>query len=228
MLRALGTLAPFALVGCLANTGDEGMFIVNNTAVTGTTCTLTGMTGQPFTAAGIIAAGSPSGYFFTPLIESRITADLTMADQVEQRTITLEGAHISLSATGATGQSVAIAEPNYDALFAATVPPLGDVNVGFELISKATIASFGTTMPAEIEARVIIYGKMGGGDLTGTPFTYPVTICEDCVVNILPGGCGVAAAATNLGDPCNVFQDGVVDCCSNPDNTVTCPSPAPS
>jgi len=164
----------------------------------------------------------------TSRVPKASTADLTMPDQVEQRTITLEGAHISLSATGASGQSIAIAEPNYDALFAATVPPLGDVNVGFELISKATIASFGTTMPAEIEASVIIYGKMGGGTLTGTPFLYPVTVCDDCVVNILPGGCGTASAAVNLGDPCNVFQDGVVDCCSNPDNTVTCPSPAPT
>ncbi len=59
--------------------GDEGMFIVKNTAPPsgGTSCTLTVTSRNRSSRSGAIsyyAAAAGQGYIFTPLIESRITA----------------------------------------------------------------------------------------------------------------------------------------------------------
>ena len=251
MLRALFTLAPFALVGCLAHTGDEGMYIYNNTAASGTTCMLTGDPGQPFFSGGMISTLSTSGYFITPLIRSRITA-LAGNDEAS-RTIELRGAHVSTGTTTA------------DILFSGSLLPEGSVNVGFEL----PIAT------ASYTATITPFGKLAGGDITGQPFTYRVTVCTSttggCVVDDrglcgnrcsndatlacnLPADCGGGSCSTSMvpctttaqcgaaggtcgfpytcgpagitprpGNPCNPYQDGIVDCCHNATGLV-CPA----
>src|SRR5436309_2946438 len=83
MLRLLTLTAVLALAAC-ANSGDEGMIVLNNTAVTAT-CTLTGSSSQPFIAHGQIYAKSPNGYLLTPLIQSRVV--MTDSTDVSQRTI---------------------------------------------------------------------------------------------------------------------------------------------
>jgi hypothetical protein len=51
-----------------------------------------------------------------------------------------------------------------------------------------------------------------------------VTVCSDCIINDL-GACGTKAAQ-NLGDPCNPYQDGIVDCCDTAGGGLICPAPA--
>src|SRR5690349_11768441 len=98
MLRLTTLTAVLALTAC-AETGDEGMIVLNNTAVTDT-CSLSGAASQPFIAHGQIWAKSPNGYFLTPLIQSRVTS----ADSVDdtQRTIFLTGANVSLEVKAVT------------------------------------------------------------------------------------------------------------------------------
>ena len=98
MLRLTTLTAVLALTAC-AETGDEGMIVLNNTAVTDT-CSLSGAPSQPFIAHGQIWAKSPNGYFLTPLIQSRVTS----ADSVDdtQRTIFLSGANVSLEVKAVT------------------------------------------------------------------------------------------------------------------------------
>jgi hypothetical protein len=59
-----------------------------------------------------------------------------------------------------------------------------------------------------------IFGDFYGEEIESENFTYPVTVCSDCVVGGIFPACPVPATATvRTGNPCNPFQDGIVDCC---------------
>ena len=243
MLRALTSLVPAVLlVGCVANSGDEGMVVLNNTAPPTTGCLLTGMSSQPFISHGEISTLSPSAYLFTPLIESRLagTASTTGGTDL-QHTIQLQGARVSLEVKGASVQhadgsfssptiTLSGAAAKFTTLFAGSVTPLGTVNVGMDLIPIPTIASIaqqsGATatdhMHVEVLATATIYGQVGGSDITAQPYQFPVTVCNDCVV-VDNGQCPLVITTPRLGDACNPYQDGVVDCCRDASNRLICP-----
>ena len=100
-MRLVSPISFVLLVGSLsacADKGDEGMFILNNTAPpVGRDVHAHRRSGAAVHAAGEIsrhAAAAATGYVLTPLIESRITA--VMGDEAE-RTIHLEGANVTLT-----------------------------------------------------------------------------------------------------------------------------------
>jgi hypothetical protein len=214
-MRLVSPISFVLLVGSLsacADKGDEGMFILSNTAPpVGATCTLTGDPMQPFTAAGEIshrAALVGAGYVLTPLIESRITANV---GSEAQRTIHLEGANVTVAvANGA-------ASPGYTALFAGSIAPNGgSTNVAFEVLSASQISTFGSaTQNVEVVANVAVYGTLGGGRIDAEPFQYPITIIGDN--NGITFGtttlCSSMPPTARKGNPCNPYQDGTVDCC---------------
>jgi hypothetical protein len=224
-MRLVSALAfTLLVVGC-ADKGDEGFFILNNTAppAGGTACTFTGDPGQPFISAGAISYLSPDGYVFTPLLQSRITA---VTGQESERTIHLEGANVTLTApaTGAT--------TNFTALFSGSLAPNnGTTNVSFELLPKASIMMLGSmTTNAEVVASVTPYGTLGGGRIDGEPFQYPITIVAPTngILTTLGSCASTALPAATPSNPCNAYQDGVVDCCSctsmTGTTTLVCPS----
>ena len=238
MLRLTTLTAILALTAC-ANTGDEGMIVLNNTA-TGDSCTLSGASSQPFIAHGQIWAKSPNGYFLTPLIQSRVMS----ADSVDdtQRTIFLTGANVSLEVKAVTIEHAdgSFANPTrpvlsgqqgkFSALFSASLPPAGTVNVGFDVIPVQTLRTILTAsgagatdkMTAEVLATVTMLGKLGGDDINGQPFQFPISVCNDCVV-VDNGACPMTITAPRAGNACNVYQDGIVDCCRDASNNFICP-----
>jgi hypothetical protein len=200
------------VAGCLTNgQGDSGFYIRNNSAPMGTVCTLTGDQSQPFFAQGIINTASPSGYVFTPLMVSRITA---VMGQESQRSISLRGAHITLSGA---------ASAKYDAAFSGTLPPNnGSVNVSFELIPAATLQA--VTMRDVIIAEIVPFGRQGSSDINGDLFRYAVTVCSGAGCLIVDHGpCPMMVASPKTGNPCNPFQDLQVDCCREAGNVLSCP-----
>jgi hypothetical protein len=110
--------------------------------------------------------------------------------------------------------------------FSAPLPPNGGLSSAvFDLVPTAVVNEIGRKagaipaggrMSALVLATATIYGRLGGDDVDGLPFDYPVTVCTDCVVNHL-GPCGGVKTSfmPRPGNPCNAFQDGVIDCCSN-------------
>lgn len=221
-MRLVSILAFTVLVGC-ADKGDEGFFILNNTAAPiGGACTFTGDAGQPFVAAGAISHLATQGYFMSPLLESRITA---VTGTEAQRTIHLEGANVTAAvANGGMSQS-------YTVLFSGSLAPNGGTtNVGFELLPVGTILALGKAgANTEVITTVTPYGTLGGGRIDGEPFQYPVTILSD-TGGIVFGAdvmCTEFAtgAHTNDVNSCNPFQDGAVDCCrsSATGNPLVCP-----
>lgn len=211
-MRLVSALAfTLLVVGC-TDKGDEGFFILNNSAPPpGVICTFTGDVAQPFIAAGAISYLSPEGYVFTPLLESRITA--TLGHEAE-RTIHLEGANVTLQvANGGTMQ-------NFTALFAGSLAPnQGTSNVSFELLPKSSIMALGNaTQNVEVVANIAPYGTLGGGRIDGEPFQYPITIVAagNGIVNGVqpPVSCkGFVPTTTSTPNPCNNYQDGTVQCC---------------
>jgi len=230
-MRLVSALAFTLLVGC-ADKGDEGFFILNNTAAPmGGSCTFTGDSGQPFTAAGEIAVKAPQGYFLTPLLESRITA---VMGQEAQRTIHLEGANVTAAvANGGASQS-------YTVLFSGSLAPNGGTtNVGFEVLPTTTIkALVGTeTKNVLVVATVEPYGSLGGGRVDGEPFQYPITIINDGNGIVIDQGvCKDLMAALITSNSCNAYQDGQIGCChksaldangntvATPNGPLVCPS----
>jgi hypothetical protein len=188
-MRRVPVLA-LLLFGCAKN-GAEGMVILANTAPTGSTCVFTGDPSQPAFSSGQISAESPDAYLLTPLIESRITA-AGSGDSVD-RSILLNGANITLTATQ-DGANVSLAESLFSTPVSGTIPPGGTINVAFPIIPVDVLSAFeNATTQTEVVANVTVFGTEGG-DL---------------------GTCVGLTSTVNLGNPCNPFQDGIVDCCED-------------
>lgn len=243
MLRLVTLTAVLALSAC-ANQGDEGFIVLNNTAIAGS-CTLSGDPGQPFLSHGEIFSGSPKGYFLTPLIQSRVTtggAGSGASVDPTTRTIFFKGANVTLevkavSVERADGSfanpTVALSgqQAQFSALFSGSLPPNATTNIGFELIPVQTLrmiqqaSGAGATdrMRAEVLATITILGELNGDEVSAQPFTFPVSVCNDCVV-VNNGTCPMAAMP-RTGNACNPFQDGVVDCCVDASGFLTCPAP---
>lgn len=237
MLRLAAALVPVALVACV-DSGDEGMYVLNNTAV-GESCALNGSPDQPFISHGVIHYSSPFAYMLTPLIQSRITASETDTDQA-QKTIQLRGADVTLTlkalSVEAADGSVTSSQHDtvlgqFSSLFAGAVTPGGSVNVGVSIIPPATLRSVADmsgadlangAFTAEVLASIVIQGEINGTSIQSTPYLYPVSVCSDCVVSVL-GACPLPMGTdVRAGNPCNPFQDGVADCCLDGEDIV-CP-----
>lgn len=239
MLRAAVLFtSTLAFAGCVADSGGEGFVILNNTAVPSDSCAFTGDPTQAFIAHGQIFSGSPAGYLLTPLFESAITNDTTSE---LQRTIMFSGANIELtvealtithadgSTTNATPPTLEGTEGKFRVLFSGSLPPGGSANVAFEVLPVPTMhtimqssgAAAGESVNAEVKALVKPDGTMGGDRVDGAPFTYPITVCNDCVV-VDRGACPLSSGTIRTGNACNPFQDGPVDCCED-GGTLVCP-----
>lgn len=233
-------LMTLLLVGCVSD-GDEGMLVVNNSAAATDSCSFSGSKDQPFLAHGQIFAGSPTGYLFSPLIESRVVM-LEGDTDATQRTIVLTGANVTLSVQATTVQNgntftnpsitLTPAQAQFSTLFSASLPPAGTLNVGFELIPVQTLKAIETAAQAgagsfttEILASVTILGRLNGKQIDAVPFQFPVSVCNNCVVHDLGPCLGLMASTVRSGNACNPFQDGTVDCCESGANLV-CPAVA--
>jgi hypothetical protein len=218
-MRLVSSLAFVLLVGC-ADSGDEGFFVLANTAPpAGNACTLTSQTSQPSFSSGEITFGVPpiapaTGYVLTPLFQSRITARNTSPEESSLRTIHLEGANISANFAGASGTA-----QQYSVLFSGSLTPQGNVNAIFEALPVDKIKMFGNaTQSVTVVLTVTAFGTLGGGRIDAEPFQYPITITA-------PGKCtDLAPGTTAVADACNRFQDTL--CCVTMTGGLSCPAVA--
>jgi len=242
MLRAAALItSTLAFTGCVADSGGEGFVILNNTAVMGTTCILTGAVGQPFKSHGQISTMSPTGYLFTPLLQSQVTAQ---AGQETQRTIMFQAANVDLTVEAVTIQhadgtftkppppTLTGTDGKFQSLFSGSVVPGGTANASFEILPISAIGAIvqgaglaaGDHLSAEVKAVIKPYGTLGGSRIDGTAFQYPITVCNDCVV-VDHGACPVVGLI-RTGDACQPYEDSIVDCCRDASNNLVCPGTA--
>lgn len=235
-LAALLSLSTLAFAACV-DTGDEGIYVLSNSAV-GDTCALSGNPDQASIGHGMINAFSPVAYVMTPLIQSRLVSSAGTNDDIS-KTVQLRGADIRLTRKAISierdGQFVNSNEekmyPGFSVLFSGMIPPSGSANAFVDLIPPATLRTIAADTGAnldtdsinvEILAEVTIKGDLNGDSIESQPYFYPVTVCDDCVVNVV-GACPITGTP-RVGNACNPFQDGIVDCCVEASGSVSCPA----
>lgn len=226
-----------AFAACTSDSGG-GVIIRQNLAPPGDgTCALSPALDAPFIARGTIAMSSPLPYILTPLLQSRITS---LMGQESARTVSMRGARVSLTIEGASVDDTAmdldttgfpVGAAKFTSLFSAPVAPNGGLTVGeFDIVPTSFLAAVaaktGTAGRVHVQAvaQITVYGDLGGGEIESEPFFYPVTICNDCILNVVAACPLPTAAMVNTGNACQPYQDGVIDCCSNPDGTLVCPA----
>jgi hypothetical protein len=236
----LAALMPVALgaslVACV-DTGDEGIYVRSNTAV-GTSCSLSGSPDQASIGHGVINVFSTVPYVMTPLIQSRLIASETTTDDIS-KTVQLRGADVRLTLKAVSierdGQFVNTnpekAYPGFSVLFSGAIPPGGSANAFVDIIPPSILRTIAAdsganldtdSLNAEVLAEVVIKGDLNGDAIESQPYFYPVTVCNDCVINVV-GACPMTGTP-RTGNACNLFQDGVVDCCQELDGGITCPA----
>jgi hypothetical protein len=230
MLRTLTILVPtVALAACVAsNNSDNPMVVLQNSAIPSgqLSCSFGTLgVGSPLLPFGEISTLSTNPYILAPLIQSRITAT---AGEELQRTILIQGADVTLTVASPAGITLNASDAAFQSLFSGSLAPnMGTTNEIMNLIPAtaiATIAASAGTTPfhAQVVANIKVFGTLAGDRVESLPFQYPVTVCNDCIINEL-GPCPIAGTV-RVGNPCNIFQDSPVDCCRETNGTLTCPA----
>jgi hypothetical protein len=232
-MTRLAALLPLSLAACVS-TGDEGMVVVNNAAVEGS-CVLTSNPMGAQRGHGTIWTGTDDPYILTPLIQSRISQTMEGGSTDPARTIDLRGADIKLTLKAVTLEDAqgnfstthpeTMFEP-FSVLFSGSLPPSGYASAFVNLIPVSTIRQIagmagGQRIDAEVLAEIVVKGELGDDAIQTEPFFYAVNVCNDCVVNNV-GACPMIGSP-RTGNACNMFQDGVVDCCETTEGLV-CPA----
>ena len=215
-----------ALTACAANEGDEGIFVSKNVAP-GTGCTFAASANEPFHTHGTVSSFS-GGYRIFPQMVSKITAT---EGNVQQRTIQVRGARVDIETTDAALSGIATDARHFESRFSAPIAPNGGItDAEFIGISqdylKAAAAIKGTgSWESEVIVHAVVYGDLAGSEVTSQNWEFPVTICNDCVVNVL-GACPLVAGTqvTDGRGECSMFQDGYVECCSLASGQLQCPA----
>lgn len=222
-------LCAAALAGCAANGGDEGLLVLKNVvpaASTGGSCSFSSQETEVSLVRGSLDVSFGVGYEFIAQVKSRITA---LAGQEAQRTVFTRGANIDLAfadtALFSASDLTALNAKNllhFMVPFTAPISPNGGVtDVLFELIppelsAAAAAKSFTSTT---LLATFTIVGDLAGGDVTSQKFQFTVTLTNGGARNIKGTCASLSASFTpRVGSPCNPFQDGIVDCCTELDN----------
>jgi hypothetical protein len=240
MSRALAFALVAVAAACTAGNGGQGFFVNSNSAPMGTTCSFTGAAGQATLSQGQLSTSSPTtGYVFTPLLQSKLVA--VMNQDPALKTITIQGARVDLaflqvetiSPTGVATPitpNVATNDIHFQVFAGAALAPMGTANISAQIVPWEVIPQLtaGVDLKADkfhalIDAHVTFFGLEGGSEIDAEPFDYGVTLCNDCVVNVL-GACPSTGMAPRPGNPCNPFQDGIVDCCTEASGALTCPA----
>jgi hypothetical protein len=215
-----------ALTACAANEGDEGIFVSKNVAP-GTGCTFSATANEPFHTHGTVSAFG-GGYRIYPQMVSKITAtDLN----VQQRTIQVRGARVDVETTDPALSGISTDARHFESRFAAPLAPNGGITdaefigISMDYLQEAAAIKGTGSWESEVIVHAIVYGDLSGSEVTSQDWEFPVTICNDCVVNVL-GTCPLPAGTivTDARGECSMFQDGFVDCCSLPSGQLQCPA----
>jgi hypothetical protein len=257
-LGLAAALASAALAGCKVNTGDTTVLVLHDEAP-GTGCMLTGQASSSFLAAGTLDIFSARinqiqkfsrGYFLTPLVENLAVADSTNLQQVGDKTFIAQGAHVDITFGGTDVLSAADQDQlatqgltHFDARFAGAIMPNGGTtSFGFEavpagvfnlLLMKYPATPGGTYTPLadlDILVTIRVYGLMGGDMHESQDFTFPITVCDTCLIDDV-GLCSSLPLGfmARTGGVCSADQDGVMDCCEQTaGGALTCPAKAPA
>ena len=238
LVRAAGiAIAALAGVGC---GGPTGTFYVVQNQVAGPGCTIPGTEGALYLGQGTldVRASSGPGYLLFPLLKNDLPAE--GGGGAEPNRIALDGFEVDLKIVDGPDAAFEVfgqvaADPATAALLRYRESWSGSVSPGGGTTGAAT-----TVFPAEaarllreagalanasarIEVRVRASGRTLSGGLKSDPFTFPLRVCDGCLINSI-SACP-AKAPVLRGGVCNPGQDELVDCCTEGADLI-CPAPS--
>ncbi len=219
LFGALAAAAP----ACTSE-GGAGFFIVQN-QVPSEGCVIPSDVSSTFLSKGTVEVDLAGGYFFTPVVQSLFrTSESSDVDHV----IFVQGADVSLTFPRGELSDV----PTFRQMFSGSIFPGGTTSFGFDIIPRDTLDSIGEVVgvdPVAVRATITMFGTADGEDVEAEPFYYNVDACRGCVAFDI-GACADIPEGTVVrqGGSCGVFQDGVVDCCTDALDRFICPAPEPA
>jgi hypothetical protein len=230
----LPLLASGLLSGCTVDQNNALIILQNQ--IPDEECVVPATQGATFRPSGTLDVAvrpdgtSNSGYLFTPLVRSGLTA----GQSVNQHIVFLGGADVELRSTGSESSDALVAALETAGLSKRTfltsgsIPPGGSAGLAFVAIdgeqTAAMAAHLGAGAATTIYARVTVFGTVDEGDIVSSPFDYPITICDGCLVRNV-GSCSTIPPDSELGQggTCGLLQDGVLTCCNTGSGT-RCPA----
>lgn len=234
-MRPTNLLLAFALssmgLGTACTDAGEPLIILQN-QVPEEGCVVPVTETNGFRPRGIIDVQSASGYLFTPLVQNNA---VTLEANPNTRIASVQGATVKL--TLQEGSGVDVASPTVAPLidftkrFSGSIQPDGGLSsFSFTIIDKnlldAMAGSLGTPdQRLEVEADIRVFARMGGGEVESLPFVYVVDVCNGCMLVDVGPCANLPDGFTPLqGGVCNPLQDVFTECCTEIDDTLTCPA----
>ncbi len=212
--------------GCSAEGNERSMRILYNRVpdVDNGTCVLNATDVAAFYPSGSVDTTSTTGYFATPLISSLLEGST--------RNVAVNGFNIDI--TLPEGLLTEDQLKANDAYLHYSYPVTGFLEAGgllhlyvlaippeiLEVLDGIVTPDNDITVFVEMTA----YGTMAAGEIFSIPFTYPVSVCKDCLYIDL-GPCG---NLVNYTAPlvCIPGQDTVTACCTDDQMNNLCPAPS--
>ena len=234
-LTRAAVLAVAAIAAACTTDDGESMRIVQN-QIPQEGCAVPTDSSADFRPSGVIQSNSLGGYVFTPVIQSLLVAPANRPDV--QRVVSVRGADIDVSFPDGFFSSDEEAELRDDALtrfssaFSGTLLAGGTLSVSFVIVPAELLGRVDPLLgPGEAvgaTVQIVAFGDSNGGEVESIPFTYPVTICSDCLT-VDYGDCATLADEDlppgPYGNACNVrgYQDVDIPCCTR-DGDEVCPA----
>lgn len=232
----LGAVVGLAAVlgGCTADGGDAGIIVLRSVAPSDM-CTFSSSDSELTVSQGTLDASFGAGYQLGIQMISRITA---LTGQEVQRSVFVTGAKVDVAFPDSMLFTAAeLTElrtgglTHFKSLFSTPIRPNGGITdvafdaIPFELVGRVRAKPGFTSVVALVSFQVV--GGLGttGDDLESDPYQFAVTITNGGLVN-LKGACADLSTAfePRSGNGCGRPQDGIIDCCTAPDNTLVCPA----
>jgi hypothetical protein len=236
----MGLHAVLLFVAC---NGPSGQFYVVQNQVPNAGCVIPAGEGALYKGEGILdirvpVTASDGAYLLFPLLKNDLPVS---GDGVEPNRIALAGFEVDLRFVDGPSEAgdffaQLAADPSTEALVRYQSPWSGSVSPGGGTTTAVTAAFPGDTARrlrdtdilrdgsyARVDALVRAFGNKLDGRIKSDVFTYPIRICDGCLINRITT-CP-ASPPILTGGVCNPGQDAPVDCCTQGVDLI-CPAPS--
>jgi hypothetical protein len=184
--------------------------------------------GQGFLDLSLVQDGADSAFLVFPLLENNLPAS---TGGIDPNRISLRSFAIDISPISSSGQMTTdlftTLSNNGDPLVRYQVPWSGSVDSGGGMVAAAVHAfpvqlaqrlldtqEIGVSPSLTVNLRIRAFGRTTTQDIESDPFDYPVSVCAGCLIANV-AACPYTTPPANLGNDCNIAQDGFVDCCTS-------------
>ena len=231
---ALLAATAFALAAGCSGT-PPGAFIIVQNQVPTSDCTIPAGLGEVYRGAGTLdvrlISTQKTGYVLFPVMQNNFPGPAG-GQTVDANRIALSGFNVDVEVQDSATGSIADLINGFRSMDA---DPKNHQKVQYSTLTSGSVASGGGFTSSAVEvfpvdlaldvlnmhvlsqtstftalATVRSLGKTLTGEVTSDSFTYPITLCDGCLMDNL-GPCPVAAM---VGNQCDVGQDDSTGCCT--------------